>query len=238
MIFLSTGHVAGKIVKDTHTRYLIWDEHIGSTSIDDGSNISPGIEVVVVDPKTTYIYDYEFPSYTKFIDAPPLVHMHGICNVGVIDNQLPMFHVYQTNPYWRRMFSSVNFDHYIMSLVGVSLLDYRHRFGMGISLDSSQSKSVKKLSELYEKANISPPPTKVEINSEDEGHDSYSWVVRFKLDEVIYIEENYLYMGDQCSRYEIDNAISGKKDSPRFWNQHIKDVDLIETVCDNQMVLF
>ena len=238
MIFLSTGHVAGKIVKDTHTRYLIWDEHIGSTSIDDGYNISPGIEVVVVNPKTKYLYDYEFHSYDKFLNAPPLVHMHGTCKVDIVDNQLPMFHVYQTLPYYKRMFSSTEFDHYLMSFVGVSILDYRYKFNMGIGLDSSQSKLVKNLSELYGKINISPPPTKVEINNEDEIHDFSSLVVRFKLDEVVYIEENYLYVGDQCYRYEIYNAISGKKDSPRFWNQHIKDVDLIETVCDNQMVLF
>ena len=237
MKFLPDTHRVGKIVKSNSTEYFVWDE-LNCNYIDNTLN-GPGITVMVVNPTTKYLYSYEYPSYEKFLKPNKFIHMHGICPGSVVTDQLPLFHVYQTYPYWRKMYSNGEFDHYIMMLVGISLLDYRHRYNMPVCLDESQSKTVQHLSKLYSMSGIAPDPLNIKINNEDEEHDYDLWGIEFLYDEIELIKDSYCYLGECLSRYEIDNAIKGRKDLPRFWDQReLKSLDLSEIVCNNQMVLF
>lgn len=239
MKFLPDGHIAGKIITDKTTTYLVWDNNSPHTSVEGDVVSGYAIEVMVVNPHTKYLYSYEFPNYEKFLNPPKFIHMHGECNGSIVSDQLPLFHVQQTYPYWKKMFSNGELDHYIMMLVGVSLFDYRLRFNMPIALDQSQSQTVQKLSKLYGLSGIAPEPIKVQINNEDKNFDYKKWGMKFNLSTLTVIEENYLYLGESLSRYEINNAVNGNKNLPRFWNQRdLKPLDLSEIICDNQMVLF
>jgi hypothetical protein len=239
MKFLPDGHVCGKIVNKNNTMYLVWDKNNPHTSFDGDTVSGYGIEVAVINPTTKYLYSYEFPTYQKFLNPPKFIHMHGVCPGSIVTSQLPLFHVYQTYPYWKRMYANEEFDHYIMMLVGVSLFDYRLKFNMPIALDESQSNTVQRLAKLFGLTAIAPEPIKVKINNEDQDFDYKKWGIEFKINELEIIEENYLYLGESLSRYEINNAISGLKDLPRFWEQrNHRSLDVSDIVCENQMVLF
>jgi len=240
MKFLPDGHKSGKIVRDNHTIYYVWDAVGETTSIEDGIFSGYGIEVMVVHPTTRYLYDYEFPSHDKFLKSPPFIHMHGVCRGSLIENdQLPLFHVYQTFPYWKKMFSNGGFDHYIMTLVGVSLLEFRINKNMTICLDESQSRTVQHLSRLYSLSGLAPDPINVKLNSEDYQFDFDKFGIKFKLEEIEFIDDVLLHRGENLSRYEINNAVNGRKDLPRFLRQsELKRLDLSAIVCDNQLSLF
>jgi hypothetical protein len=236
MNLLRDSHKAGRVVEKNYTHYFVWDG--SKENIVDGICNSPGIEVMVINPTTRYLYPHEFPSYEKFLNPSKFFHTHGLCRGSVIENnQLPLFHIYQTYPYYKRMFSAIKFDHYIMSLVGVSVLDYVYRWGIGIGLDNSQSKTVKNLSRLFEEINIAPPPVNVTINNEDLEHDYDSYLVSIEIQKVEEINNNYLNLGDAVSRYEIKKVIENKKHLPRFWRQS-EIIDEKEFICDNQLLLF
>lgn len=237
MKFLPSNHRAGKIVEKDYTSYFVWD-HVNH-NIDNGMLRGPGIEVTVINPIVNYTYDYEYPVYEKFLRPQPFIHMHGICPGSIVTDQLPLFHIHQTYPYWKRMYANAGFDHYIMMLVGVSLFDYRHKYNMPVCLDESQSKTVQHLSKLYGMSEIAPAPINVKLNNVDEDHDYENWGVVFEHERMEPLEDSYCYIGECLSRYEIDNAIKGRKDIPRFWDQRdLESLDLSEIVCDNQMVLF
>lgn len=237
MKFLPSNHRAGKITYKNSTSYFVWD-HVNH-NIDNGILRGPGIEVTVVNPTVKYIYNYEYPTYQKFLNAPKFIHMHGICPGSLVTSQLPLFHVNQTYPYWKRMYANEEFDHYIMMLVGVSVFDYRLKFNMPIGLDESQSNTVQRLAQLFDLIGIAPPPINVKLNNVDEDHDYNSWGVVFDYDKIEYISDSYCYLGDCLSRYEINNAISGLKKLPRFWEQrNHRSLELSDIVCENQMVLF
>lgn len=239
MKFLPDGHIVGKIVNDNNTVYFVLDKNSPNTSHDNGILSGYAIEVMVVNPTTRYIYSYEFPKYEKFLKPPAFVHMHGTCPGSIVTDQLPLFHIYQTYPYWRKMYSNGEFDHYIMMLVGISLLEYRHRFNMPICLDESQSRTVQHLSKLYSMSGIAPDPINIKLNNEDDNHDYKLWGIQVNYKDIEIVEENLCYVGECLSRYEIENAINIRKDLPRFWNQkELKPLDLSEIICDNQMVLF
>lgn len=239
MNFLPDAHIAGKIINDNNTVYFVIDSNSPRTSCDNGVLSGHGIEVMVVNPTTKYLYSYEFPTYEKFLNPSKFIHMHGVCPGSLVFDQLPLFHVHQTYPYYKKMFANENFDHYIMPLVGVSVLDYRYRFNIGIGLDNSQSQTVQKLSKLFSEIGIAPDPLNVNINTEDIDHDFSNWGVEVPIEKIINIQESLLYLGNETSRYEIMKAVTGKKYLPRFWNQReIKNIDLSEIICDNQMVLF
>lgn len=207
--------------------------------IDNGVLRSQGIEVTVINPSTKYIYDYEYPSYYKFLNPQKFIHMHGTCPGSIVTEQLPLFHINQTYPYWKKMFSSAGFDRYIMMLVGVSLFDYRIKYNMPICLDESQSRTVQDLSKLYAMSEIAPEPINIKLNKEDDRHDYERWGIEFEYNDLELIKESYCYLGECLSRYEIENAINGRKDLPRFWNQsRSADLDLSDIICDNQLELF
>lgn len=236
MKFLPDTHRVGKIVCSNYTSYFVWDD--SKCNYLENKINGPGIEVTVVNPTTRYLYSYEFPTYEKFLNPSKFIHMHGICLGSIVTEQLPLFHIHQTYPFYRRMFSNKNFDNYIMALVGVSVLDYRYRFNIGIGLDRSQSKTVQHLSRLFEEIAIAPPPVNLVLNKEDEDHDYEKWGIEIDLEKIIYIDENYLYIGNETSRYEIMKIITGNKHLPRFWKQQELNIDLTTSSCDNQMVLF
>lgn len=238
MKFLPDNYRAGRIVEENYTHYFIWDD--SDKEIKDGVCHCPGIEVMVIHPTTKYFYSHDFISWERMFNAPEFYHDYGKCpGTGIINDQLPMFNIHQTFPFWRKMYANSEFDHYIMTLVGVSLLEFRINKNMTICLDKSQSKKVQHLSKLYSKIGIAPEPVNVILNKEDGKFDYDLFGVHFDIDKIEYINDVLLYRGEMMSRYEIKNAIDGRTDLPRFLRQiELKSLDLSDIVCDNQLSLF
>jgi|694.fasta_scaffold12454_22 hypothetical protein len=238
MKFLPDKYKAGKVVEENYTHYFIWDD--SDKQVVDGMCHSPGIEVMVIHPKTNYFYSENFSSWERMFSAPEFHHDYGKCGgTGVINNQLPLFNIHQTFSFWKRMYANNKFDHYIMTLVGVSLLEFRISRNTTICLDKSQSKKVQHLSKLYSKSGLAPDPVKVLLNEEDEKFDYDSFEINFEIEKIEYIDDILLFRGEMLSRYEIKNAIDGRTDLPRFLRQiELKSLDPSDIVCDNQLSLF
>ena len=238
MKFLPDNYKAGKVVEKNYSNYFIWNNL--DKEIKNGVLYSPGIEVMVVHPTTKYFYLKDFVSWERMFNAPEFHHDYGKCaGTGIINNQLPLFNIHQTFPFWRRMFANSKFDHYIMTLVGVSLLEFRISKNITICLDKSQSKKVQHLSKLYSMTGLAPEPISVIFNEEDDKFDYEYHGIQFEVDKIKYIDDILLFRGDSLSRYEIKNAVDGRTDLPRFLNQReLKSLDLSDIVCDNQLSLF
>jgi hypothetical protein len=237
MKFLPDKYKAGKIVEENYTHYFIWDE--SSKEVLDGVCNAPGIEVMVIHPRTSYFYAEDFSSWERMFSAPKFYHDYGMCSgAGMINNQLPLFNVHQTLSFWKRMYANNKFDHYIMTLVGVSLLEFRISRNMTICLDKSQSKKVQHLSKLYAMSELAPEPVKVTLNKEDEKFNYDTYAISFDIQKINYLDDNLLFRGEMLSRYEIENAVKGVKHLPRFLRQiELKKLDLSDIVCDNQLSL-
>lgn len=193
---------------------------------------------MVVHPTTTYLYKEAYGGFDRMFNAPKFVHEYGVCNGSVVENQLPLFLIHQTFPIYRRMFSTVGFDHYLMTLVGVSLLDFRYKNNIGICLDDSQSKSVQHLSKLYQESGLPPgKPVQIKINNKDEENFT-DYKVKINYEEIEYISDNYLFRGESLSRYEINKVVENKSHLPRFWRQSEIMFDISKIICDNQLELF
>jgi len=197
-----------------------------------------GIEVMTINPTTKYFYPDDYRGWERMYKAPEFVHHYGVCSGSVVTDQLPLFNMHQTFAIWKRMFATKGFDHYIMTLVGVSLLDYRYKYNITICLDYCQSKTVQHLSKLYALSGLAPEPIKVKLNQED-GRDFENYEIEIKYNEIKYIDDSWLYLGECLSRYEIDNAVKGRENMPRFWRQRdIPPLDVSEIICDNQLCMF
>jgi hypothetical protein len=237
MKFLPDNLRAGKIVEKNFTRYFIWDDN--KSIRDNDFLIAPGVETMIVNSTTRFLYKEDFYGWDRMFNAPPFYHHYGVCKGSTIeDNQLVLFNMHQKFPVWKRMFATEGLDKYIMTLVGVGILDYRYRYNSTVCLDYCQSKTVQHLSELYDKIGIAPKPLKVKINNEDQ-KDFSKYKVEIDIDSIINIPDHYLYLGECTSRYEINNAMNEIKELPRFWNQRdLKKIQLSDIICDNQLELF
>jgi hypothetical protein len=233
MKFLPDNFKSGKIVKDSYTHYFIWDSD--TEHIENDIMYVRGIEVMTINPTTQYFYSSDYYGWERMYQAPPFTHHYGVCQGSVVTDQLPLFNIHQTFAIWKRMFATEGFDHYIMTLVGVSLLEYRYRYNITICLDYCQSKTVQHLSKLYALSGLAPEPIKIKFNEEDD-KDFKNYEIPIEFKQIEYINENFLHLGECLARYEIDNAINGRKNMPRFWEQRISEsIDLSEIICDNQI---
>lgn len=225
---------------DLYTRYTILLPQSRSNNLING----PGIQADVIHPTSEYIYANDYPGdgWDKLFSGAQFDNGYEICNGSIIlDNQLPLFSLYQTYSKWRNLYSNGDFRKYVSCIIGVSYLEMIYRFGSKTVVDKSLSKSVQPLIEGFHLTQLGPRPHAIETNMLDNNFNFDLYEV--SVDESIAkkIDEKFMYFGHLGFKYEMARLESNPVDleSPRWWRQiERKSLDISEIVCENQLLLF
>ena len=242
MKYLPDNLVAYQCDYETYSQYVIMRKE----SEDENKIYGPGIEVTINYPKSEYMiysdYNVGDKGWDKLFSINSFYTQHGLSRgVGMINNQLHLFNLFQTYPTWRNLHSNTEFRIYAPSLIGYSFLDIMYRFKIVTAADASLSQSAIKFIGKFHEIKVSPRPQNIKINYRDSGYDYKNYMVSVEKKYCNLISDNLLYRGKSCCLYEMSRL---KKDpidldSPRWWNQvDAKSIDLKDIICDNQMVLF
>jgi hypothetical protein len=242
MKYLDDGVLAFRSDYQHYSQYVILRPDTES----DGSISGPGIEAKVIHPTSDYTYAdtkyYGDVGWERLFRATKFNNGYGISNgVGVFDDNLPLFNVYQTYSMWRSVHSHTDFRKYVSCMIGITYLDMIYRFGSKTVVDKSLSKAAQPLIEGFHLTGLGPRPTYIETNRRDSEFDYDEYVTTVNLEEATQLDENFLYYGHMGFKYEMSRLEKDPPDlvSPRWWRQSEREsLELSDIICDNQIELF
>jgi hypothetical protein len=244
MKFLSDGKIAYKSIYDTYTQYVIFKPD--GNKYDDGFLYGPGIEVTINHPTSSYIYTNDYKvgdsGWDKLFNSAQFNNGYGKCNgVGVENNQLILFNLFQKYSIWRNVHAQNYYQKYVACMIGITYLDMIYRYGSKTVVDPSLSNAVMPLINGFHKTGLGPAPERIKQNTRDKEFDYSKYVVKVDPKIAVQIPDNFLYFGHNGFKYEMSRLSKDPVDleSPRWWRQvEIKSLDVSDIICDNQLLLF
>ena len=242
MKYLPDNLVAYQCDYETYSQYVIMIKE----SEDENKIYGPGIEATVNYPRSEYTiysdYDMGDSGWERMFSLSKFIHKYGeSTGVGVRENQLPLFNLFQMFSVWRNVHAQTYFRKYVPCIIGITYLDMIYRFNSQTVVDSSLSKSVIRLIDGFHETKMSPAPVKIKINDRDETFNYDNYTVSVEKNICKEISENFLNFGELGFRYEMSRLSKDPVDleSPRWWRQkEIEKLDLKDIIYDNQIVLF